>query len=209
MKNPPKIDIYADIICPWCLIGQKRLDNVLAGDFDDVAFDIEYHPVLLMPDCPSDGVDKMAFVKARFGDIDTAELRARPEAEARNAGLALDLRKQAMFYSTVDAHTLIRHARSRGTQHDVARAVFAAYFLEGQSIGDPNTLADIAVQHGFEREEALQLLASPTERDETRRAAATSASRGVRSVPTYIVNGQAFQPQDEAALAAIIRTALA
>lgn len=209
MAKTLKIDVYTDIICPWCLIGGRRLDNVLATELGDVDIDIEHHPVLLMPDCPDGGMDKMVFVKARYGDIDTADMRARPEAEARMAGLELDLRKQAMFYPTVDAHTLIRHARPRGTQHGVARAVFAAYFIDAQDISDPDVLADIAVQHGFKRDDALQLVTSPVERDATRQAAVAAASRGVRSVPTFVINGQAAQPQDEAALATLIHAALA
>lgn len=208
MTRPLKIDLYTDIICPWCLIGARRLNNVLAREFADIAVDIEHHPVLLMPDCPPEGMNTLDLLKSRYGDLNMADFRAHPEAEARKAGLDLDLGKQVMLYPTRDAHTLIRHARARGTQHALAFALITAYFLEGRNINDPDILADIASQHGFERDEVLHLVTSAAQREATRHEAATSARRGVRSVPTFVLNGRPAQPQDEAALATMIRTAL-
>lgn len=206
---PLKIDLYTDVVCPWCLIGERRLDNVLEREFSDIAVDIEHYPVLLMPDCPPGGIMTLDLLRSRYGQFDPKDFWARPEAEAREAGLELDLSKQPMLYPTTDAHTLIRHARSRGTQHALASALTRAYFLNARDISDRQVLADIAAAHMFERDETLRLLSSSEERDVTHRAAAASSSRGVRSVPTFIINGKAAQPQDEAALSANLRDALA
>lgn len=204
-----KIDLYTDIVCPWCLIGERRLDNVLAREFSSSDVDIEHHPVVLMPDCPTGGVKTLDLLKSRYGEFDPRDFLTRPEAEARKAGLDLDLSKQAMFYPTTDAHTLIRHGRSRGTQHALASALTRAYFLDGRNISDQQVLLDIGASYGFERDETLHLLSSSEERDVTRHAAAASSGRGVHSVPTFIINGKMVQPQDEAALAASLRDALA
>ena len=190
------------IVCPWCLIGERRLDNILTTDLADADVDIEHHPVLLMPDLPDEGIETLAYFRARFGNIDPKTMWDRPQAEARKTGLALDLSRQTMLYPTIRAHTLIRHARARGTQHALASALTQSYFQKQFRINDPEALASIAVQHGFDQDEALVLVASGEERQATVEAAVVSARRGVRSVPTFVINGQPVQPDSEDALAA-------
>lgn len=202
MAKPLKIDLYTDIVCPWCLIGERRLDNILAADLDGVDMDIEHHPMLLMPDLPDEGIETLAYFRARFGNIDPKTMWDRPQAEARKAGIMLDLSRQTMLYPTIRAHTLVWHARSRGTQHALASSLTQAYFLKQARINDPDSLADIAVEHGSDREEALALVLSDEERQVTIAATTTSARRGVRSVPTFVINGQSVQPESEEALAA-------
>ena len=119
-----KIDLYTDIACPWCLIGHHRLDTVIARHFGGLAIDIEHHPLLLFPDCPPQGMNIAELMQAR--GLDPLLVRARPEAEARAAGLALDLGRQPMLHPTVGGHTLIRLARARRTQHALSRAIAAA-----------------------------------------------------------------------------------
>jgi predicted DsbA family dithiol-disulfide isomerase len=73
---------------------------VLARDFADVAVDIEHHPVLLMLDCPPEGVNIVKALTKRYGEFDPAAMSARPVAEARTLGLDLDLRRQSLLFST-------------------------------------------------------------------------------------------------------------
>lgn len=204
MAKSLRIELYTDIICPWCLIGERRLDNVLSTGFDGVDIDIEHHPVLLLPDLPDEGVETLSYFRSRFGEIDPRSMWERPQAEARKAGITIDLSKQTMLYPTVGAHTLIRNARARGTQHALASALTRAYFLDAARISDAAILSDIAVQYEFDRNEAIHLLSSDEERRATMEAAAASARRGVRSVPTFVINGRPAQPLDEAAIAAAL-----
>ena len=199
-----KIEVYTDVVCPWCLIGCHRLDNVLARDFSGIDVDIEHHPVMLIPDCPPDGLKIADLLIARYGRYDPVAMRARPEAEARAAGITLDMTRQPMFYPTLAAHTLIRMARPLGSQHRLSTALATAYFIDGLNIGDVEILSGIAEKFGFDRHQIRRQLASTVELDETRRAAAISASRGVRSVPHVVIDGQAAPAQDEATLAASI-----
>ena len=182
-----KIDLYTDIACPWCLIGHHRLDDVIAKNFSDLAIDIEHHPVILIPDCPPEGVNIAELMQAR--GVDPIAMRTRPEAEARTAGLVLDLGRQPTLYPTIKGHTLIRLARERGTQHALSKAIAAANFIDARNIDDSDVLADIAAAYGFEREEAKQLVQSAAELAITRQAAADSAAHGVRSVPQFFFNG--------------------
>mgnify|MGYP003575713998 CR=1 FL=1 len=181
-----KIDLYADISCPWCLLGHHRLDRVLAKRFPDLKTDVEHQVALLSPDCPPEGIDIGDIMRAR--GLDPAAIRARPEAEARSMGLALELQHQPRLYPTLRGHTLIRLARQRGTQHALARALAEANFA-GRNINDIETLADIAAAHGFMREEATRLVQDDAELGITRQAAEATAAKGIRSVPHFIFNG--------------------
>ena len=203
-----KIDLYTDIACPWCLIGHHRLDAVIARHFDSLAIDIEHHPVILIPDCPPEGMNIAELMRAR--GLDPLAVRSRPEAEARAAGLTLDLGRQQTLYATIKGHTLIRLARERGTQHALSKAIAEANFIDARNIGDSEVLADIASTYGFEREEAKRLVESAHEIAATRRAAAESAARGVRSVPQFFFNGSVSLSghQSEEAFADTIRSQL-
>ena len=185
-----KIDLYTEISCPWCIIGQHRLDKVLAERFPELSVDIEHHPVMLMPDCPPEGLRIADLLKSRYGVTDTAASWARPHAEARASGLDLDLGRQPFAYPTLDAHTLIRLARARGTQHALANAISKAYFMDALDISDAKVLADIAVLHGFDGAEVAALLTGEAERLETRRQVAGSFEAGVRSVPHFVFDGR-------------------
>jgi predicted DsbA family dithiol-disulfide isomerase len=202
-----KIDLYSDIVCPWCLIGQRRLDQVLDKHFPDLEVDIEHHPFMLMPDCPPQGWKTADLLKAR--GMDPTAMRARPEAEAREVGLTLDLSLQQTLYPTVAGHTLIRHARALGTQHQLAQALEAANFVEARNIADADVLADIAADHGFDRDEAKRLVQSPAEMNKTRQAAADAAELGICGVPYFVFSGGASVSgsQSEEAFVEAIRQA--
>lgn len=184
-----RIDYYADITCPWCVIGHHRLDKVLAERFSGLFVDIVHHAVFLIPDCPPQGTPIADLARSRHGISDQSTLWARPHAEARASGLALDLSRQLFAYPTQSAHTLIRLARDRGTQHRLAGSVYAAYFHEALDIADPDVLAEIASRHGFDRAEAHMLVQDAGERELTARQAASAMARGISAVPHFIFGG--------------------
>jgi hypothetical protein len=93
-----QIDLYTEITCPWCIIGQHRLDKVLAECFPGLAADIRHHPVLLMPDAPAAGLYIPDLLHTRYGVTDPKAAFARPEAEASVSGLELDLGRQLWAY---------------------------------------------------------------------------------------------------------------
>lgn len=185
-----QIDLHTEISCPWCIIGQHRLDKVLQERFPNLAVDIRHHPVLLMPDTPAEGLYIPDLLFKRYGVTDPRAAFARPESEARASGLDLDLGRQLYTYPTQAAHALIKAAGERGTQHRLAVAITEAYFLQAKNIGKASVLADVAVAHGFERDEALAIARDPAWRARVEQAAAdAAAAAGVRSVPHFVFNG--------------------
>lgn len=185
-----QIDLYTEITCPWCIIGHHRLDKVLAERFPELEVDIRQHPVLLLPEAPTQGLYIPDLLLSRYGVTDPKASFARPEAEAMASGLALDLSRQLWTYRTQAAHGLILAARTRGTQHQLAVAITDAHFLEARNISDADVLADIATAYGFEREEAHAIALDPEQHRRVEREAARSSSDGVRSVPHFVFGGR-------------------
>ncbi|WP_346771501.1 DsbA family protein [Caballeronia mineralivorans] len=149
---------------------------------------MEHLPFELHPGAPPEGFRIDEYFR-RKGISDLATAFARPEGEARASGLVLNLSKQPFGYRTVHAHTLLRHARNRGTQHALSMALMDANFHAGRNISDKDVLAEIAAPHGFTTEETQAILADPAEQAETERQTAASRAKGVRSVPAFDIGG--------------------
>jgi predicted DsbA family dithiol-disulfide isomerase len=199
------IDLYTEISCPWCIVGQHRLDKVLAERFPDLTVDIRHHPVLLIPDAPAEGIFIPDLLRTRHGVTDAKAAFARPEFEARTSGLELDLSRQPWAYRTQPAHGLIQAAHEHGTQHELAVAIARAYFLDVRNISDADVLADIAARYGFDRAQARAIALDPAQHQRVEREAAKSSAAGVRSVPHFVFGGRIAinggRSEDEIALA--------
>ena len=182
------IDLYTEISCPWCIIAHHRLDKVLRTRFPHVRADIRQHPVLLTATTPDAGIFIPDLLRSKYGITDPAQALARPQAEADASGIAVDFGRQQWSFRTQPAHGLILAARERGTQHALAVAISDAYFIEAARISEPSVLADIALNHGFGWDEALQIAADPAQHALVEGEAARSAAAGIRSVPHMVLN---------------------
>jgi predicted DsbA family dithiol-disulfide isomerase len=179
------IDIVTDLVCPWCLIGVRRLEAALAA-FPEVTPEITFHPFLLDPGTPDGGADLREQLRQKYR-ADPEAMFARVEAAARESGIPLDFAKVRRMVPTLRAHTLLRLAGERGTQRALEHALVDAYFLEGRDIGAAPVLVEIASAHGFAREEVEAAIADPAALAETRRDAAEITEQGVSGVPFFIV----------------------
>jgi predicted DsbA family dithiol-disulfide isomerase len=180
-----QIQVFSDVVCPWCFIGTVRLDRALAATGIDAA--VSYRPFLLAPDTPPGGFNIPEYLRRKYG-ADPRPLQQRAEAEARKSGLDLDLTRQPMSYPTAAAHTLIRHAGPKGTQRALVRALFVSYFQEARNISAPEVLAPLAAQHGFSAEEATALIADPAELATTHREIEDAYALGVQGVPFFVLD---------------------
>jgi predicted DsbA family dithiol-disulfide isomerase len=187
MTRTLKVDLWTDTVCPWCLIGAARLDKAVASLPRDVVVDIENHPFYLDPDTPPEGYDVGEMLRARYGR-NPREIWARAEEQAKLSGIDLDLSRQPRTYPTRKDHTLIRLARVKGTQHALANAIAWAYFMEHRATSDEDVLADIAAQHGYGREEALQVMRDPDALGETHDLAVMAMRQGIQGVPFFVVD---------------------
>ncbi|MEX5728967.1 putative DsbA family dithiol-disulfide isomerase [Rhodovulum iodosum] len=182
-----KLDILADPICPWCYIGKAQLDAALAAH-PDHPFTIEWHPFQLNPDMPACGMDRAAYLEAKFGGKENAaKVYANIDSHAREAGIEIDWAAIARTPNTLDAHRLIHWAGIELRQHATVAALYEAYFHKGEDIGDHAVLAEVAGRAGLDAAAIARLLASEADKDQIRERDAHARARGVTGVPTFIV----------------------
>ncbi len=186
----PKVDIeiVSDFVCPWCLIGTRRLEQALEA-MPEVEAGWTYQPFMLDPTTPPEGVDLRERLRRKYGDPEP--LFRRVEAAARESGIELDFERVRRGVSTLRAHTLSRAAIERGTQRALVRDLFVAYFVDGRDISAMDVLLELGSRHGFSQAEVLALLESPAELQTTREDARAAAEGGVTGVP-FVVVGRRF-----------------
>jgi predicted DsbA family dithiol-disulfide isomerase len=184
-ERPVAIDLFTDIVCPWCFLGNEWLERVLAASGQAAA--VSHHPFLLDPHTPPEGKDIPAMLRQKYR-VDPKQVWGRLEAEARKSGIEVDLSKVRYADPTLRAHTLIRLAATKGTQRALVRDLFRANFLEARNIHDLNVLTEIALRHGFLADEVAGLLADERELAATRADAAEAAASGITGVPFYVLD---------------------
>lgn len=189
-----KLDIISDPICPWCYIGKTLLDRALEQR-PDHPFVIEWHPFQLNPDMPREGMDRRAYLEAKFGGKEAAVTAYAPVVEKAEAtGLKIDFEAMQRTPNTLDAHRLIHWAGIEGKQNAAAMALFTAYFTQGRDIGDAEVLADIADGLGMDAAVVGKLLAGDADTADIRARDAQFREMGIQSVPTFIVAAQHAVP---------------
>lgn len=186
------IDIISDVVCPWCYIGKRRLEQALAlRGAGESAPAPTWHAFQLNPEIPAGGIDRRAYLENKFGDLDrTRDIAARIEAAGREVGIAFAFDRIERQPNTLDAHRLIAWAQQVGPKSasSLVERLFSAYFLEGIDIGAPDRLAQLAGEAGYAASEAVQLLASDDGRGAVQQADLRARRLGVSGVPFFIFN---------------------
>ncbi|WP_157019149.1 DsbA family oxidoreductase [Mesorhizobium xinjiangense] len=191
-KTTIDIDVVSDVVCPWCFIGQKRLDRAMAI-VDEADFAVRWRPFQLDPSIPPEGYDRKSYMLAKFGD--EARLRQVHDTvrEAGSAeGIAFDLDRIEVSPNTLDAHRLIRWAGSAGleVQNILVRRLFKLYFEEGRNVGDRDMLIEAARDSGMDIAVVETLLPTDSDKEAVREEIATAAQMGVRGVPCFLIEGK-------------------
>lgn len=188
LEQTVEIEVYTDLVCPWCFIGMERLDQVLAARSEGPRVVVRHRSFLLDPDTPPEGIDVEEKLRARYGR-DPKELFARVEAVAKESGIELDLSRQPRQHSTLAAHALLRNAEEKGTQRALERAMFRAHFHDSQNLSDPAVLSALGQRHGFTADEVWRIASDPEEHAAVQAEARAATARGVRGVPYFIFAG--------------------
>ena len=182
-----KLDILSDPICPWCYIGKSNLDRALEAR-PDHPFAIEWHPFQLNPDMPREGMDRRAYLEAKFGGPEgAAQVYGRIAEAAKSAGVKVDFDMIQRTPNTLDAHRLIHWAGLEGRQTAAVSRLFKGYFEDGHDIGDRNVLLGIADGIGMDRAMTERLFESDADLKDIRDRDAHARARGVSGVPTFVI----------------------
>ncbi|MEM0988455.1 MAG: DsbA family oxidoreductase [Pseudomonadota bacterium] len=184
------LHIISDPICPWCYIGKANLDAAIAETGID-PFDIEWRIFQLNPDMPPEGMDRRQYLETKFGGPDRAKaIYDRIREAAGGAGLEVAFEKMQRTPNTMDAHRLIRWAKTTGRQTELVEHLFQRYFEEGADISDRDELLAAADKIGMEREVVEKLLDGDADRAELSEEDRAAREMGVTGVPTFIVGGK-------------------
>lgn len=190
MTKPVSVDLWTDIVCPWCFIGVTRFERAI--ERFDGAVDIRLHPFQLDPDAPVPGIPAMQRYAQKFGD-DASSMLKRVEAEAAKDGI--DLRfDRAITANTFDAHRILRFAERSGKQRELEMSLYRAYFTRGLDISDRTVLADRAAAVGLDRDDAISYLGSDGGVDEVAQELAGAYDLGISGVPAFVFQQQYLVP---------------
>ena len=185
-----QIEIYSDVVCPWCFIGKRRLEQALEAVGYGNRAHIAWRPFQLNPTMPKSGMDRRTYLDEKFGG---AEARRAIEDRIAKAGatdgIVFAFDRIERTPNTFDAHRLMWFAQQQGKQDDLAEALFLAYFSEGRDIGSRQTLVEIAAEVGLDRVEAWRFLSSDQGAEEVHAEEKTGHRLGIRGVPYFLLNG--------------------
>jgi predicted DsbA family dithiol-disulfide isomerase len=192
---PLNIDIVSDVVCPWCYIGKRHVEQAISLwhiKHPEAVVNVRWRPFQLNPDLPLEGTDRKSYLEQKFGGPERAKaIYARVAAAGRNAGLEMNfdgIRKQP---NTLAAHALIAYAQTAndGAHADaVTERLFKAYFVDGEFIGDLDVLVAIAAECGLNADATRAVLSERATLDLIAAQDASAREQGISGVPYFIFN---------------------
>jgi predicted DsbA family dithiol-disulfide isomerase len=196
------LEIYYDLVCPFCLIGKVKLDAAIASLAQ--APTIRWTPLLLDVGIPAEGYGFQEYHTRKYGQ------RARPmqvqvENYGRQYGLAFDFLAQKRYPNSINGHRAIRYADLHGQATAMVDALLRAYFIGNQDIGDSAVLAAIAADLGLDGADLRTRLDTSWDYDAVITEHQRSVKRGARTVPSYLLNGSPVE--DTNALVGLLQSA--
>lgn len=185
-----KIDIWADIICPYCYIGKRHLSLALKELDLDKEAEIIYHSFELNPNAKSEGkIDTIKYLtdKYNISDEDAQKMLDRIIKMGKYAGLELNF-DSIIHTNTFDAHRLIHFSKKYNKELETVEALFKANFIDFLNVGDVETLGDIGNEVGLNREEVINMLKTDEFFSEVNNDKYKAVELGINSVPYFVIN---------------------
>lgn len=191
-KKKILVDVISDVMCPWCYIGKKNLDEALSN-FSDAEVEIAWRPYQLDPTLPKSGKDRQQYLNEKFGGEQKAtEIYSRVKDAGKSVGIEFNFTDMKVSPNTLDAHRLIRWAGGQGeeVQEKLVKRLFEIFFLEGGHIGDDEVLIDAATDAGLDPEIVKKLLASDEDKEAVKREISHAQQMGITGVPCFIFDNK-------------------
>lgn len=208
MTQALTIDIYSDVMCPWCLIGYGQLSKALAELEGEIAAEIRWRPFELNPDMPAEGEEQEAHLQRKYRRPveEGAALRGQMKAIAEGAGVSLSFEGEgeappAMMWNTRDCHKLLAFALEQAgppVQMALKLALFRAHFNQRANLSDRDVLLDIAAGVGLHRAAAKAALDDPDLEARVLAEEQQAWDLNISGVPAMIVNDRFMIPGAQA-----------
>ncbi len=188
MSTPIEIDVWSDVVCPWCFIGRRRLQKAIATHSDGREVIVRHRAFQLQPDAQDIvRTDEMLASKYKVDKAQVAQMQANVCSIADGEGLCYDL-SETYSGNTADAHRLILWAEESGLGDALLEALYSAYFEKKRSIFTHEDLLSIASEEGIDSQAAMELLNSDSYMDQVNQDQQLAAQLGANGVPFYVID---------------------
>jgi predicted DsbA family dithiol-disulfide isomerase len=183
-----RVDIWSDVVCPWCYVGKARFGKALGGFPHRDEVEVVYHSFELDPSFPKGtvGETNLEMLRSKYG-MSAAQAK---EAEGRVAGLAraegVGFETERPIGNTFDIHRVLQLGLAKGVQLELDAAVNEAYFARARQVFDPEVITEVAVGAGLDAGEVGKVLDSDAYADEVRRDEAQAQQIGISGVPFFV-----------------------
>ena len=203
--KPLQIDIVSDVVCPWCYIGKKRIEDALALA-PEIPVEVHWRPFFLNPWIPREGIDRDTYLETKFGSVEAYKGIAQRVVEAaEQEGLSYRPGSVKRQPNTTDAHRLILWAEASGKSAAIKQRLMELYFRDGGDLTQSETLVQAASDVGLDADEIRRRLATEEDIERISADAKEAADKGISGVPTYVFAGKyavsGAQPADQLARA--------
>jgi len=190
------IDIVSDVVCPWCIIGYKKLEKAVQEFEGRARFELAWHAFELNPDMPPEGQDVNEHMAQKYGTTPEQSQVNRQRLKDAGAGLDFEFNYHdgMRMVNTFDAHRLLHWAGETGKQTALKLALFKAHFTDGKDVSNHETLAEIADSVGLDKDRTHDLLSKNLYADDVRAIEAQWQDRFITGVPAIIFNKKFMVP---------------
>jgi predicted DsbA family dithiol-disulfide isomerase len=191
-----RIDIVSDVVCPWCIIGYKQLEQALSRLEGEVEADIHWHPFELNPMMPPEGQNLREHIAEKYGTDpkESPQMRERLRRIGASLGFSFTYSDDMRIVNTFRAHQLLFWAEQHGKKTELELALFERFFSKQENVDDPEVLAAAAEGIGLDRAEAVEVLADARYAADVREQQRFWLSQGIQAVPSFILERRHLIP---------------
>ena len=187
--SPLPIDVVSDVVCPWCYIGKRLLEQAIARK-PDVAVEVRFRPYFLNPWVPREGMSRQDYLIAKFGSVERYNTNNQRVVEAAAyVGLPYAREKILRQPNTLDCHRLIFWAGQIGTAAAMKQKLMGLYFGDGGDLTDSEVLVRAAGECGLDAEDVRKRLSSDQDVAHIEQEAASAKDAGIEGVPCFVFGG--------------------
>ena len=184
--KPLQIDIVSDVVCPWCYIGKRRIENALALA-PEVPVEVHWRPFFLNPWVPREGIDRDTYLETKFGSVEAYKgIAGRVVAAAGEEGLMYRPELVKRQPNTIDCHRLIHWADADGKSAEMKQRLMELYFRDGGDLTDTEVLVRAAADCGLDADDVRRRLASDEDVALISAQAKDASDKGISGVPTFV-----------------------
>jgi predicted DsbA family dithiol-disulfide isomerase len=186
MLKPLTIDIVSDVVCPWCYIGKRRIENALKL-VPEVPVEVHWRPFFLNPWVPREGMSRKDYLTTKFGSVDAYKnIAERVVTAADEEGLSYRPELVKRQPNTIDCHRLIYWAEAKGKAAEMKQRLMELYFRDGSDLTDAGVLVQAAADCGLDVDDVSRRLATEEDVAMISALAQDASAKGISGVPTYV-----------------------